>query len=362
MKRSLFLFIALGSSLLLGPASGQTTATDPVGFTTTACPANSDTYTLVPFTRPPEFVGASASATTNTLTVSGSPWTVNQFVYVAGTQPKTYFVLIGPHTTTNPKEGNFYQITANGTNTLTVNANGDDLSAISSNTQILVIPYHTLASIFPASDAGVSFIVSPSQFNLQTSMLIPNYSGIGINLAPSITYYYISSGTNVGWRQFGHPTTEDHGDDAMVNGGFFILRNRATGTTLTSLGSVLVKNLTLPLFTRTAPTKQDNFVSIIRPIDVKLNDLGLITSGAFASSPNQFNRVDDLYVFDNAQIAINKAPSTTYFYSGGAWRKFGQPITTDFGTDTIPAGAGFIIRKGSTATGATSLWKNSPTY
>lgn len=359
MNRSILLSAALASTLVLGhSASSQTTATDPVGFITTACLANSDTYTSAPFTRPPEFVGASASATTNTLTVSGSPWTANQFVYVAGTQPKTYYVLIGSHASTNPKEGNFYQITGNTTNALTVNANGDDLSSIAANTQILVIPYHSLSSIFPAADAGVSFIVSPSQFNRQTEVLIPNYSGTGINLPPSITYYYLSG---AGWRQFGRPTTEDHSDDAMVNGGYFILRNKATATTLTSLGSVLTKNLTLPLFTRTT-TKQDNFVALVRPIDVKLTDLGLITSGAFVPSTSQFNRVDELFVFDNTQVAINKTPSATYYYLNSAWRKFGQPATTDFGTDTIPAGAGFIIRKGVTADGAPSLWKNTPTY
>ncbi len=163
MKRSLLLSVAAVSSLLLANgASAQSVATDPVGFTTTPCPGNSDTYISVPFTRPPEFVGATASATVNTITVSGSPWTANQFVYVAGSQPKTYFVLIGPHASTNPKEGLFFQITANTTNTLTVNAAGDNLSSIVAATQILVIPYHTLGSVFPASDAGVSFIVSPS--------------------------------------------------------------------------------------------------------------------------------------------------------------------------------------------------------
>ena len=361
MNRSLLLSVAAATSFLLAPGvSGQSVTTDPVGFTTTVCPANSDTYISVPFTRPPEFVGATASATTNTITVSGSPWTVNQFVYVAGSQPKTYFVLIGPHTSTNPKEGNFYQITANTTNTLTVNAPGDDLSSIAAATQILVIPYATLASVFPASDAGVSFIISPSAVNRQTQIVIPNYAGIGINLAPSITYFYLNSA----WRRFGNPLTEDHGYDPFVNAGYFTLRNASTGTTLTTLGSVLTKNTTTPLFTRAGATsvQQDNFVSVIRPIDVKLNDLGLITSGAFLSSPSAVNRIDQLLVFDNAQVAINKSPSATYFYFNAAWRKFGQPVTTDFGTDTIATGTGFIIRKGGTPTGATSLWKNSPTY
>ena len=131
------------------------------------------------------------------------------------------------------------------------------------------------------------------------------------------------------------------------------MRNAATGTTLTALGSVLTKNTTIPLFTRVGATtvQQDNFVSVIRPIDVKLNDLGLITSGAFLSSPSAVNRIDQLFVFDNTVAATNKSPSATYFYFNGAWRKFGQPLTTDFGNDTIATGSGFVIRKGGTATG-----------
>ncbi len=344
-------------ALLLGHTAFAQVATDPVGFTTLTCPANADTYTSVPFTRPPEFIGAVSSVSGNTITVSGSPFTANQFVYVAGSQPKTYYVLIGPNSSTNPKEGLSYQVTGNGTNTITVNLNGDTISSVAANTQILVIPYHTLGSLFPASDANVSFIPSTSQFARQTQILIPNYSAAGINGSAAITYYYL----NNAWRQFGRPTTEDHTDDAMVNGGYFLVRNAGTGTTFTALGSVLTKKFTLQLFTRT-DSQQDNFVSVIRPIDVKLNDLGLITSGAFLSSPSAFNRIDQLLVFDNSQSAQNKSASATYFYYNSAWRKFGESGLPDRGNDVIPAGTGFVIRKGATATGAAVLWQNAPTY
>lgn len=361
MKYSLSSSALLGALLLGQTAFGQV-ATDPVGFvqpfaTSPNMPANSDTVVSVPFTRPPEFIGATTGATANTLTVSGTPWTTNQFVYVAGSQPKTYFVLIGPNASTNPKEGRVYQITSNTTNQLTVINGGDDISGVAASTQILVIPYNTLNSVFPASDVNVSFIASASQFSRQTQLLIPNYSGSGINLSASATYYYL----NNAWRKFGNPTTEDHGDDALPNAGFITVRNAGSGTTLTTLGSVLTKKATIPLFTRTN-TPQDNFVSVIRPVDVKLNDLGLITSGAFLSSPSQFNRIDNLLVFDPTQVGQNKSASATYFYMSGAWRKFGEAGLPDRGNDVIPAGSGFVIRKGATVDGAPVYWQNSPTY
>lgn len=352
MIRPLLLAVVFASSLSV--ATAQTTvATDPVGFTTVQCLANSDTFVSVPFTRPPEFVGAIQSVSGNSLTVAGSPWTANQFVYAAGNQPKTYFALIG----SNAKEGSYYTVTSNGTNTLTVDLEGDDISTVQAGTQVLVVPYATLASVFPASDANVSFVASPNQFNRQTQILIPNYEGTGINLTTSATYYFL----NGAWRKFGRPATESYNDDPFVNNGYFIVRNAGTATSLATPGNVLMKKTTVPLLTRTN-TQQDNFVSLLRPVEVKLNDLGLISSGAFVASPNAFNRVDQLFLFDNSTTGLNKSAGATYYYLNGAWRKFGQPATADFGTDVIPAGSGFIIRKGATATGATVLWQNAPTY
>jgi hypothetical protein len=66
----------------------QSMTTDPVGFTTTSLPANSDTLINPPFTRPSEYVGAITSASGSTITVAGSPWTANQFIYMQGVQPR----------------------------------------------------------------------------------------------------------------------------------------------------------------------------------------------------------------------------------------------------------------------------------
>ncbi len=97
MKRSIVLLIAFASTLVLGgSASAITVATDPVGFTNLNLPAESDSYISVPFTRPPEFVGAIQSINANTITVAGTPgWGANKFVYAPGSQPNNYYALIG---------------------------------------------------------------------------------------------------------------------------------------------------------------------------------------------------------------------------------------------------------------------------
>src|SRR5471030_3097780 len=89
----LVLSAAFAASLLPVAAIAQTSVvSDPVGFLTTSCLGNSDTFVSVPFTRPPEFVGAIQSVAGSIITVTGTPgWTGNQFVYAIGAQPKHYY-------------------------------------------------------------------------------------------------------------------------------------------------------------------------------------------------------------------------------------------------------------------------------
>ncbi len=83
MRRLILLPVVIALlSLIAIPAFGEISeTTDPVGFRTVLCLANSDTFVSIPFIRPAEYVGAITSAAGNTITVSGSPWTTNQFVY-----------------------------------------------------------------------------------------------------------------------------------------------------------------------------------------------------------------------------------------------------------------------------------------
>lgn len=138
------------ASLLPIAAVAQTSVvSDPIGFLTTSCLGNSDTFVSVSFTRPPEFVGAIQSVSASIITVIGTPgWIGNQFVYAPATQSQHYYALIGSGGASNPKEGHTYFVTANGSNTLTVNATGDNLTGITANTQVLLIPYWTPPQFF----------------------------------------------------------------------------------------------------------------------------------------------------------------------------------------------------------------------
>ncbi len=342
------------SSVLCGFAQTSVTS-DPVGFTTTSCLSNSDTYVSIPFTRPPEFTGTIQSLTTDTMTVNGTPgWPTNQFVYAAGTQAKHYYVLLGNGS--NPKEGHRFPVISNTANSLTVDttAAGETLSGVTANTQITVIPYWTPASIFPASDANVSFTPTTSTSAYETQLLIPAVAPAGQYLY-SATYFYSSNidGSTSGWHLVGDNTTE-HGDDPLSSDNYFIVRNNNNAPTLplTAAGSVLMKALAVPLITSPMQAT-DNPVAIVRPVDVPLNHTGL------APGDRSFVQGDQLLLFDNATASLNKTPSKTYVFTDG-W-KLSPDLTTDHGNDVIPAGSAMLVRKGTSSTG-TVFWTNYPTY
>ena len=352
------------------PASGPAlVSTSAMGYLPIGLQSGSDTLTGIPFTRAPEFIGSVASISGNVLKMRGTPaWSVDQFAFVSGSQPKTYYVQIGTHPSVNPNEGRIYEVRGNLGDSLAIDSNGDDLSAIAAGTPVSIIPYWTLNTLFPASDANVSFTPGHSAFALKTQIVLPNTSGEGINLAPVDAYYFISKGANVGWRKASDPITADHGDDPLPPDVYLIIRNPsdATALSLTITGTIAPKTMTTPLST-VVESLQDNYVTLARPVATTLDGLGLSpAAGNFVASPTAVEMKDQLLLFAPGTPGINPAPTRSYFYiSDGAnvgWRSSDDAITTDHGTDVIPAGCAMIIRKSKTTDGATNFWLNSMTY
>ena len=372
-------------------------------------------------------IGSIASNTITV--ASSPAWTANQYVYAQGTQSNTYYAIIGPMLTTmsgtvtatngstavtatagfssiaagdelivnglaynvasvtsdtaltlsraytgttasgltatydhSPKEGSYYTVTANGTNSLTVNLNGDSLSTVAAGTSVTLIPYWTLGTAFPASDAGTSYIASTGTGirSYRTQILLPDVTSAGINLAPSSSYINY----NGVWVLEGTDGSVSYSDTVLPPTGIFTVRNASTATTFTPTGGVYMNRVTAVLDTQTS-SGQDNVVSLPRPVAVALNDLGLVTSGAFSTSPSPSFRsiTDTILVYDNTASGLNKAPAASYFYYNGGWRLVGTDGTTDYGaTITIPYGTGFVIRKVAVPTGATSFAQNTRTY
>ena len=362
--------VALFTALLATPAFGQTATTDPVGFITVNAAGNADSYTFIPFKRTPEYAGAVATpggVSGNVLTIAGTPnFTANQFVYVQGTQPKKYYTLF----TSGPKLGMYYSITANGTNTLTIDPAGDDISGVSGAT-LNVIPYDTLGSIFPAGQ-GVNGSSTHSVGARQTEILIPDTSTPGIDLASAKSYYYYTGalGVGPGWRLAGAIGTIANDDILFPDSPFIVRHNVATATSITYMGTVHMGTLTTPVGTINSSTDQDVSVSLPIAADLTLAQTKLFESGAFVGSTTHSvgSRQDQLLVWDNAIAGKDKAADRSYYYYTGAlgagpgWRLAGDIGTVRNNDVVFTSSVGIAIRKKASATSTGAIWTVKPPY
>ena len=259
----------------------------------------------------------------------------------------------------SPKEGSYYTVTANDASSVTVNLNNDTLSAVTAGTTVSLIPYWTLGTAFPASDAGVSYIASASSLSTarQTQILLPDLVTPGINLANATQYYYY--GPSSAWRKVGGSTSAN--DTILLPTTYLTLRNVGTATTFTPTGGVYMNRVTITLDTQ-ASAAQDNAITVPRPTNVTLDQLDLITTGAFTPSTNTLStgRKDQLFVFSNTTAGINKSADFTYYYVNGAWRS--TVSSASAGSMVIPYSTGLILRKAANNTGVTTFYQNARNY
>jgi uncharacterized protein (TIGR02597 family) len=358
-----FILAAAACSL----ATGQTAYTTPVGYVSQTCLPASDTIVGIPIKVATAGAGALSAAPNTSATpgfaiisLSGSPgFTVNSF-------QNTYYAKF----TSGISNGKFYVITANSSSGLTLDLNGDTLAASTGDT-VIITKLWTLGELFVpsasttlAATTGNAIVASTSGIpaGRRTEVLLPDTTTAGINLASSGTFFIY----NGAWRKVGQPITNSYDTIQLWPDNDFIIRHPSTvtaATTYTASGEVDSTNFVVALTTRAA-SKQDNFIGLPRPIDVSLNGLALGGTSAFLTSASGIpsGRRDELLVFNNSVASKNKAPSATYFYYNGAWRKSGSVVTTDFGTSLITSGSGFIIRKYQVTGGPTQFWNNTPSY
>jgi uncharacterized protein (TIGR02597 family) len=322
--------------------------TDIAGFMKFSLLGNSDNFQSMPVVRPSAATLLVQSVGGNVVNVTPSPnWSNNQFVYASGTQSNVYYARF----ISGAAEGRLYPITANGSASVTLNLGTDDLAAVSPNDSISVEPYWTLGTVFPN---GTGINISPTAGNRNTEVLAPDLTTLGINLSATKVYFF-----NAGiWKQVGQGAA-NHNDDVIQPNSYLIVRhNVATNTTVTAAGVVIASKVSIPVRAQTT-VGQDNSVGLLRAAAVSLNASGLISSGAFLSSPLPGSRTDELLAFDNSVASRNKSASAVYYYWNNAWREVGLG-NADVGTNLLVPGTGFIIRKSTNST--TTVWTNAPNW
>lgn len=359
--RSRFPIAVAGSALLaiLGTCPAQEVASGIVGYNTIDCPGGSDTIVSVPFHRAIAFSGAIVGAPVinggaATVTAAGMPaFTAGEF-----TTEKHYLRFTG----NGARSGWNYPVSAHDATTITVDLDGDALAGVVDGDTFELIPYWTLATLFPKATQTA---VHPSDGKLaarrKTRILFFDEIAGGISLAPDRAYFLTADGWFHSESGF---APSDH--VVIAPGSCFVIRHPVgeTSTTFHPHQVVVMGSHSAPLKTRDNGP-QDNAVGLVRPIPVKLSDLDLGAAFASSASTDPADREDELLVYDNLQAAINKLPATIYFREGGVWRKDDSDTDALFpnaDNDEISPATGLVVRKAATANGDTQRWVNTPRY
>lgn len=351
-------------ALLVGSAQGQQFNL-PLASSNVTLYGNSDNYVSVPVHRPAVFQGHVQSVSGNVVTVQGTPeWATGpeQFVYVQGTQSNTYYVEFN----SGSKIGMIYTVTDNGSNTLTLNLNGDALDgsngtgAVATNDAISIVPYWTLGTLF-SSQQGI--VPSTNVTGSGDCTQILTYDSVpGANRSPSETYYYFGGGSGyiAGWRMVGGGFSNLFDDTTVPPRSIFVLRQYQEGNSiLSTLGVPPMNSRALTIGTLAANTTQDNIVATDVPYNLTYSQSNLYQSGAFGGTGDTFTG-GFLWTYSSpTQIDYSASGSYVYWVGGGVssgWYNWGSGAGPLDETIGFWAGTGFIIRKIATPTPTTSIW------
>lgn len=374
-KLCLSLLVALSGCL-----TAQNAFTHTLGFNKINCLVNSDTIVGIPFRAQGSQTAVLASEPVVIGDVATLTLSLNNLTAGAFLTSRHYVKFDG-----GTKDGRFYDITSNTANTLTINLNGDNLTGVIAGSYVVIAEYWTLNTLFPPTGATTSWAETPatsgnwvpnghavvssnsnSSLARRTEILMPNLTTAGINLTPA-SIHFISGTTTKKWTQAKTGGTfVPSGDTVIYPDTYFTIRHSSSvsrPTILNGVGEVEMGSMSIPIST-SATSKWDNQIALLRPIPLKLSELGLAGTSAFvpSGSVSSLARRDELFVYNNAVALKNRVPSTVYFVMGGNWQKMVNNVAVLANDDVIQAGYGIIIRKYKTSAGQTVFWENHATY
>lgn len=336
--------------------AGAATVYSPVaGFLKFDCPAASDTIVSVPFHRAPRWAGRLLAAPANQggdvfrISLKDSPsFAANELT----ANPHLLFCrdAAGP-------EGRHFTIIAHGANTVDVSAAPADLSGLTADSQVSVIPAWTLDALFPAAtQTTLHASTGPLATQRVSELLFFDNATAGTSLAPTRRFYV----TTGGWFEAGSFLAA--GSTVIAPGQAFLIRHPAgvAATTFVPNQQVYGGKVTLSIPVANGKAR-DTMLSPPRPVSLTLAQLDF-APGDFVESASTAvgDRKDQLLVYDNTQPGQNKLPSAIYFRSGGQWRRDGTNAVSD--SVTIEPSAGLLLRKAAGGADTVLLWTNAPNY
>ncbi len=352
---STFSWIFLGLILAFATCARADQITSIIGFQTVPCPGGADTITSVPFHRTPSEPHATLEASPSingsnaTLSVADSP----NYPAEAFTTEAHFLKFL-----TGPSAGSIFPVDSHTASEITIDRGTDPLAGVEDGDTFAVIPYWTLATLFPVASQS-AFHISPGVLlpDRRSELLLFDSTSDGIELAPDQIYFP----TPGGWKQAdkGFP---DAGDTLLPPHLPFVIRHQvgADATTFYPMQTLDAGPSAAGLRER-ADGPQDNAVSLTRPLAVKLKDLDLGSAFADSASTDPADRADQLFLYESLAGAADNDPALVYFRVGGTWHRDdgnSYPIAND---EEIPAASGMLLRK-APGSDIVRRWLNLPRY
>lgn len=304
-------------------ASAQTATTTPVGVVTISLPAGKSSMISVPLIGDSVYSGPIGSFTSNTITVSGTPWATGQFT---GSTP--YFVQIksGLHA------GRMLRITSNTASSITLNTSDNlglnvplDVSgkAVAVGDSIQIITGDTLGSLFGTTVAEIAPLVGAPR--LGSADQVTTYDPI----TGKASAYFFNT-TNGYWTKNG--AVGNQNNLVIIPGqGLGILTLSSGGTkNLTFMGSVPDVAPTLKI----EPKRVERYGTTF-PVDITLGQLNFGSNWV----PNaRFGSADQISIWQptmNKYIAYFKKPDNNWYQNG---------VVASQNATVIPAGTAINIQ------------------
>jgi uncharacterized protein (TIGR02597 family) len=278
----------------------------------------------------------------------GVPLIPNQYAYIEGTQPVTYFVLV----TRGRLRGYFFTVQGNTPEELLIDSEGLTLNSRDI-LSVRLLPYWSLSSLFPAGQATISFIPTTDPADIMTTVVI----------SPAITYgneqpqdagesFFFSAALNT-WVSTDDPTVPA-GDAVIPPGAYVYLQN--TGTNNYPLhvflsGSVLKDRFNF-FFTSSDSSVAINYFSLPRNTSYQINQMGFNNANFTQSTGTGLLQRGDQLIIDDGYGGIG----AVYFRYRNRWYNTDNALPVN---PVFAAGTVFGLMKPPSATEQTSRMINN---
>lgn len=301
-----------------------------------------------------QVTSVASAATTATLTLRGkkpvdsygAPLLQDQYRYDPAFQPNTYYALV----TAGTARGAFFTVSTNSPTSVTIDLDGPPLTSKDVKA-VELRPYWSLATLFPADQATISFIPTTQSSGVMTTMIISPLvlpaGALPQNFAPN--YYFDSTLNN--WVDQTNPSVS--AGDAIVRPGQYLYAVN-TGTNSYPIhayisGSVLPSQFTLRL--ASGSNVLINCFSLPRASDYKLSEIGFNNTNFVQSTDKSPLGSNDLLIVDDGHGGVG---GTYYRYKNQWYNASNDAFPTN---PTFRAGTAFGLKKASSSP-ATSLLYN----